>query len=125
MDNASRPNACLTFLFNPMNRGHATDGDRLAVCQAGSKSMEKMYSYKGFEVTVQLESVRAVSSDFTYGPPVGYVAVVSICTVEPRRPVGTPIGLVAEGNRVFDTQDDALTTGFNAAKRVIDEKGAP
>lgn len=87
--------------------------------------MEKMVSYKGFEVTVKLESVRAVSSEFTYGPPVGYVAVVSICTVDPRRPVGAPIGLVAEGNQVFGTEDDALTAGFNAAKRVIDERGAP
>ena len=87
--------------------------------------MEKMYSYKGFEVTVKLESVRAVSSEFTYGPPVGYVAMVSICTVDPIRPVGSPIGLVGEGNRVFDTVGDALTAGFNAAKRVIDERGVP
>ncbi|AMV47173.1 hypothetical protein [Paraburkholderia caribensis] len=87
--------------------------------------MEKTYSYKGFEVSVKLESVRAVSSEFIYGPPVGYVAVVSICTEDPRRPVGAPIALVSEGNRVFDTVDDALATGLNAAKRVIDEKGAP
>jgi hypothetical protein len=87
--------------------------------------MEKMYSYKGYEVTVTLESVRALSSEFTYGPPVGYIAVVSICTAEPRRPVGVPIWLVTEGNRVFGTADDALTAGFNAAKRVIDDKVAP
>jgi hypothetical protein len=87
--------------------------------------MEKMYSYKGFEVTVKLESVRALSSEFTYGPPVGYIAVVSICTADPRRPIGVPIGLVTEGNRVFGTVDDALTAGFNAAKRVIDDKVVP
>jgi hypothetical protein len=87
--------------------------------------MEKMYSYKGFEVTVELESVRAVSSEFTYGPPVGYVAVVSVCTVDPRRPVGVPIRLVTEGNRVFATEDDALTAGLRAARRVIDEHAAP
>jgi len=86
--------------------------------------MEKMYSYKGFEVTVKLVDVRAVSSEFTYGPPVGYVAEVSICTAEPRRPIGVPIRLVAEGNRVFGTADDALTAGFGAAQHAIDERAA-
>jgi hypothetical protein len=87
--------------------------------------MEKIFSYKGFEVTVELESVRAVSSEFTYGPPVGYIAVVSICTADPRRPIGVPIRLVTEGNRVFGTEDDALTAGFSAAQRVIDDRVAP
>jgi len=87
--------------------------------------MEKIYSYKGFEVTVNLESVRAVSSEFAYGPPVGYVAVVSICTADPKRPIGIPSWLVKEGNRVFDTVDDGLTTGFNAAQRVIDDRLDP
>ncbi|MEM5340664.1 hypothetical protein [Paraburkholderia azotifigens] len=84
--------------------------------------MEKIFSYKGFEVTVQLDSVRAVSSEFTYGPPVGYVAVVSVCTAEPRRPIGLPIRLVAEDNRVFGTADDALAAGCSAAQRAIDDR---
>lgn len=87
--------------------------------------MERISSYKGFEVTVKLESVRAVSSKFTYGPPVGYIAVVSICTADPKRPVGVPIRLVTEGNCVFGTVDDALTTGLSAAQRVIDDRLPP
>ncbi|MBN3756138.1 hypothetical protein G3N95_24575 [Paraburkholderia sp. Tr-20389] len=87
--------------------------------------MEKTYTYKDFEVTVKLEPVRAVSSDFTYGPPSGYLAVVSICTAEPRRPIGVPVRLVAEGNRAFGTEDDALATGFSAAQRVIDDRFGP
>ena len=87
--------------------------------------MEKKISYKGFEITVTLDSVRAVSGEFRYGPPVGYVAVVSICTADPRRPIGVPIRLVKEGNLVFDTVDDALTTGLTAAQRAIDDKSAP
>jgi hypothetical protein len=87
--------------------------------------MENVYSYKGFEITVELESVRAVSSEFTYGPPVGYVAVVSICTADPRRPIGVPIRLVTEGHRVFGTADDALSAGLSAAQRVIDDRVAP
>ena len=87
--------------------------------------MEKIYSYHGFEVTVKLESVRAVSSEFTYGPPVGFVAEVSICTADPKRPVGVPIRLVAEGNRVFSLEDDAFTAAFNAARRVIDDRAIP
>ena len=87
--------------------------------------MEKTYPYKGFEVTVKLEPVRAVSSEFTYGPPVGYVAVVSICTADPKRPIGVPIRLVKEGNRVFDTVDDGLTVALHAAQRAIDERLAP
>ena len=84
--------------------------------------MERIDSYKGFEITVELESVRAVSSKFTFGPPVGYIAVVSICTVDPKRPVGVPIRLVTEGKCVFGTVDEALTAGFSAAQRVIDDK---
>ena len=87
--------------------------------------MESIDSSKGFEVTVTLESVRAVSSEFTYGPPVGYVAVVSICTADPKRPIGVPIRLVTEGNRVFGTEDEGLTAGFKAAQRVIDDKVGP
>jgi hypothetical protein len=87
--------------------------------------MEKRYEYKDFEVTVRLESVRALSSEFTYGPPIGYVAIVSTCTADPRRPVGVPIWLVGEGNRVFSSVDDAMTAGFNAAKRVIDDRVVP
>lgn len=87
--------------------------------------MEKIDSYKGFEITVRLESVRAVSSQFTFGPPVGYIAVVSICTADPKRPIGLPIRLVTEGERVFGTVDEALAAGFGAAQRVIDDKVGP
>lgn len=87
--------------------------------------MEKIYSYNGFEVTVKLEPVRAVSSDFTYGPPVGYVAEVSICTADPRRPIGVPIRLVGEGSRVFSTADDAFSAAYNAAQRAIDDRVSP
>jgi hypothetical protein len=87
--------------------------------------MEKIDSYKGFEITVRLESVRAVSSQFTFGPPVGYIAVVSICTADPKRPIGLPIRLVTEGERVFGTADEALAAGFGAAQRVIDDKVGP
>jgi hypothetical protein len=87
--------------------------------------MERIDSYKGFEITVELESVRAVSSSFTFGPPVGYIAVVRICTADPKRPVGVPIRLVTEGKRVFGTADEALTAGFSAAQRVIDDKVGP
>jgi len=96
-----------------------------AFCCVGSESMDKMYSYKDFEVTVKIESVRALSSEFTYGPPVGYIAVVSICTPDPRRPIGVPIRLVNEGNRLFDTENDAITAGSNAAQRVIDDRLSP
>jgi hypothetical protein len=87
--------------------------------------MEKTYTHKGLEITVTLASVRAVARDFTYGPPAGYVAEVSICTAEPRRPIGVPIRLVMEDMRVFGTEDDAFATAFSAAKRVIDDKSAP
>ncbi|RQH04411.1 hypothetical protein [Paraburkholderia dinghuensis] len=87
--------------------------------------MEKTDSYKGFEITVKLESVRAVSSEFTVGPPVGYVAVVSVCAADPKRPIGVPIRLVTEGNRVFGTVEDAFTAGFSAAQRVIDDRTGP
>ncbi|TDG02316.1 hypothetical protein E1N52_40420 [Paraburkholderia guartelaensis] len=87
--------------------------------------MEKKHLYKGYEITVQLECVRAVTREFTYGPASGYVAVVSVCTVDPRRPIGMPVRLVAEGNHVFGSEDDALTAGVRAAQHAIDTKAAP
>lgn len=84
--------------------------------------MEKIDAYKGFEITVKLESVRAVSSEFTFGPPVGYIAVVSVCAADPKRPIGVPIRLVTEGNCAFGTEDDAFTAGFGAAQRAIDDR---
>jgi hypothetical protein len=87
--------------------------------------MERIDLYKGFEITVRLESVWTVSSKFTYGPPAGYIAVVSVCTADPKRPIGVPIRLVTEGKGVFGTVDEALTAGFSAAQRAIDDKVGP
>ncbi len=84
--------------------------------------MERVDSYKGFEITVKLESVRTVSSEFRFGRPAGYVAVVSVCATDPKRPIGVPIRLVAEGSRAFDTEDEALTAGISAAQQAIDGK---
>ncbi|CAD6561634.1 hypothetical protein LMG27952_07532 [Paraburkholderia hiiakae] len=84
--------------------------------------MQRIDWYKGFEVTVRLESVRAVSKEFALGRSSGYVAVVSVCTAEPKRPIGVPIRLVAEGNRVFETEDEAFTASFTAAQHAIDNK---
>lgn len=87
--------------------------------------MEKIYSYKGFEVTVTLDAVRVLASDFTYGPPAGFVAVVRVCTPEPKRPIGLPIRLVTEGSRLFSTSDEALAAGLSAAQHAIDAKLPP
>ncbi|WP_241270043.1 hypothetical protein [Caballeronia sp. M1242] len=86
------------------------------------ESMERSYPYRGFEITVQLEPVRAVSQDARYGGTVGFIALVSVCTAEPKRPVGVPVRLVSEAHTVFRTEDEALSTGLKAAQRVIDDK---
>ncbi|WP_248323750.1 MULTISPECIES: hypothetical protein [unclassified Caballeronia] len=84
--------------------------------------MERSYPYRGFEITIHLEPVKAVSHEAKFSDPVGFIAVVSVCTAEPKRPVGVPVRLVSETHTVFRTEDEALSSGLSAAQRIIDAK---
>lgn len=84
--------------------------------------MKRIYGYKGFEVTVELEALWQGTARKTWlMPPEGFVAVVSICIVGAARPVFAPIRLTRDSHRPFATESDALMAGYSAGQRVVDD----
>ncbi|MBC8752311.1 MULTISPECIES: hypothetical protein [Paraburkholderia] len=85
--------------------------------------MKRVYVYQGFEVTVELEPewVTEASGKGWLLPPKGFVAVVSICMEGATRPMVAPIRLMADSQRLFATEGDALMAGYSAGQRVVDD----
>jgi hypothetical protein len=83
--------------------------------------MKRIYRYKGFEVTVELEAVWETAGSVTLLPPQGFVAVVEIRMVGATRPVVAPIRLAATTQHPFATQAEALMAGYSAGQRVVDD----
>ncbi|MFM0056941.1 MULTISPECIES: hypothetical protein [Paraburkholderia] len=86
--------------------------------------MKRIYGYKGFEVTVELEPVWETAGSVTLLPPRGFVAVVQVRTmgaVGATRPVVAPIRLGATVQQPFPTQAEALMAGYSAGQRVVDD----
>ena len=88
--------------------------------QAGA-SMKRIYKYKGYEVSVELEPVWSTISGVTLLSPRGYVAVVHIRTAGAVRPTFAPIRLTADSKNPFATEADALMAGYSAGQRVVDD----
>ncbi|WP_341316347.1 hypothetical protein WN982_33735 [Paraburkholderia sp. IMGN_8] len=86
--------------------------------------MKRIYGYKGFEVTVELEPVWETAGSVTLLPPRGFIAVVQIRTVGAvgaTRPVVAPLRLAAPSEQPFATQAEALMAGYSAGQRVVDD----
>lgn len=81
--------------------------------------MKKIYAYKGFEVTVELE--RTGDDGVWLLRPHGFVSVVHITSVGATGGTPVSISLTADGQRPFVTEVEALTAGCNAAQRLIDD----
>lgn len=75
--------------------------------------MKKIYAYKGFEVTVELE--RTGNDGVWLLRPHGFVFVVRITSAGAAGGTLVPISLMADGQRPFVTEAEALTAGYNAA----------
>jgi hypothetical protein len=78
--------------------------------------MTQTYEYNGFTLRV------AVESDFRgRASKPGYVAVVRIC--EPGTLVSrfSPLRLGDTAGRAFASKDDALTSGYSAARTIVDD----
>lgn len=90
--------------------------------------MNRIYAYKkGFEVEVDLEAVWETSGNITLQPlsRIGFIAVVQIRRSGATRPMLAPIRLMADNQRPFATEADALMAGFSAGQRVIDDTLTP
>jgi hypothetical protein len=81
--------------------------------------MKRIYSYRGFDVTVELEAVWETSGNVTVLPPKGFVAVVHIVMAGTTRPMVAPIRLGTDGP-LFASEAEALMVSYSAAQRVID-----
>jgi hypothetical protein len=81
--------------------------------------MKRIYSYRGFDVTVQLEAIWETSGNVTVLPPKGFVAVVHIVMAGTTRPMVAPIRLRVDGP-LFASEAEALMAGFSAGQRAID-----
>jgi hypothetical protein len=87
--------------------------------------MNRIYTYRGFEIAVELERVWETTGNVSLLPPRGYIAVVHIRRTGATRPTVTPIRLTADNQRPFATEADALMAGCSAGQRVIDDTLAP
>ncbi|KAA0997953.1 hypothetical protein FVF58_46745 [Paraburkholderia panacisoli] len=87
--------------------------------------MKRIYAYKGFEVTVELEPVWETAGSVTLLPPRGFIAVVHIRTLGVTRPTVAPIRLTADNQRPFSTEAAALMAGYSAGQRVVDDTLSP
>lgn len=90
-------------------------------CESSGTAMNRTYTYKGFEVVVNLEAQWESSGNVTLLPATGFLAVVSIRRPGERRATVAPIRLAANNQRPFATESDALMAGFSAGQRLVDD----
>ncbi|MBB5501277.1 hypothetical protein [Paraburkholderia sp. MM5384-R2] len=87
--------------------------------------MKRIYTYRGFEIAVELEPVWKASGNVTLLPPRGFITVVQIKMIGASRPTVAPIRLIADNHRPFATEAETLMAGFSARQRVVDDTLAP
>lgn len=85
----------------------------------------KNISFKGFDVTVDLEPVWEPSGSAVPSLPSGCVAIVSIGMRGLPTPLVSPFRLVTDNQKPFETKAAALMAGFSAGQRVIDNELMP
>ncbi len=80
--------------------------------------MKRIYAYKGFEVTVDLEPVGHEGVWFLR--PRGFVSFVRVRSAGVIGDAFAPTSLMADGQRPFLTEAEAFMAGHSAAQRLID-----
>ena len=83
--------------------------------------MRRAYDYRGFEVTIEVESVSAVIVVGAVVASGGLVVRVAVRHRLSKRKF-PPAHLSEEGERTFATEAEALMAGFSAAQRLIDDQ---
>jgi len=87
--------------------------------------MKRNYTYRGFDVAVELESVYGTACKATLPPALGFIAVVHVQRVGASCRKVALLRLMADNRRPFATEVDALMAGFSAGQRFIDDTIAP
>ena len=81
--------------------------------------MKRMYGYKGFEVTVDLEA--SGYEGVWLLRPHGFLSFVRIKSAGATDDAFKPISLMAAGQRPFATEAGAFAAGYSAAQHLIDD----
>ncbi|WP_175425864.1 hypothetical protein [Trinickia violacea] len=82
--------------------------------------MKKIYPYRGFEVSVELEPLFEPSRSVTLRAPTGFFAVVRLFRAGATLAMVASLRLPAAGSGPFHTEADALMAAFSAGQRLID-----
>jgi len=87
-------------------------------------SMKRIYAYKRFDVTVELEPIWDVTQGVTLLPPRGFVAAVRVRRAGASRDTVGPVRLTAGSQRPYPTEGEALMA-YSTAQRLVDDTLAP
>ncbi|MDR3386890.1 MAG: hypothetical protein P4L92_07540 [Rudaea sp.] len=85
------------------------------------QAMTRTYEYHGYTLVV------AIESDFSWQLPgsnagrTGHVAIVRIFQAGTAVAVFSPLRFGEAGGRPFATEAEALTGGYSAARRIVDD----
>lgn len=83
--------------------------------------MSRTYQYQRFDVKVDVEADLYWKSGCTPTREVGYVAVVRICKAGAAVAVFSPLRFGESHGKPFLSEGDALTGGYSAARRIVDD----
>jgi hypothetical protein len=84
--------------------------------------VNRIYTYKRFEVRIDLEPVWHPSAGVTLRSPKGFLAILNISMPGAIFPLVTPIRLADTATRPFPTEADAFMAAYSAAQRFIEDK---
>jgi len=87
--------------------------------------MRRNYLYKGFEVNVEIEPVWDIDQGITLLRSRRFIAILSIKNETATHDIVTAMRHMADGQRPYPTEADALMAGYSAAQRLIDDTQAP
>jgi hypothetical protein len=84
-------------------------------------AMNRTYVYRGFEIAVDAEAVWPDQTGTVVGLRRGFIAVVRISRASEPRVELRSLRLTLDANQPFRTEGGALTAGFSAGQRLIDD----
>ncbi|TCK84216.1 hypothetical protein B0G74_9039 [Paraburkholderia sp. BL9I2N2] len=83
--------------------------------------MMRTYEYHGFTLQVSAESNLSFQPIRQAAARSGYVAVVRVFQAGNAVGIFSPLRFGEARGRPFDTEVDALTGGYSAARRIVDD----
>lgn len=83
--------------------------------------MNCTYQYQGFDIEVTVEADSNWRGGRTASGDVGYVAVMRICKAGAALAVFSPLRFGESQGKPFLSEADALTGGYSAGGRIVDD----